>query len=34
MSDPALFGRWFADDSWNAWRAFLATLFALPLGGS
>ena len=27
MSDPALFGRSFAGDTWNAWRAFLAAIF-------
>src|SRR5262245_3171870 len=31
MTDPALFGRWFASDTWAAWRVFLAALFALPL---
>ncbi len=32
MRDPKLFGPWFKNpDDWQAWRAFLATLFALPL---
>lgn len=31
MADPALFGRWFADPSWDAWRAFLRATFALPV---
>jgi hypothetical protein len=31
MSDPALFGRWFAGRVWHAWRAFLAALFGLPM---
>jgi phage terminase large subunit-like protein len=31
MADPALFGRWFAGATWDAWRAFLAGLFGLPL---
>src|SRR5262245_26757339 len=31
MNDPGLFGRWFAGDTWNAWRAFLAALFGLPI---
>lgn len=31
--DPNLFAPWFADrGSWKAWRAFLAALFALPMG--
>jgi hypothetical protein len=30
MRDAALFGRWFGD-SWRAWQAFLAGLFALPM---
>lgn len=30
--DPNLFAPWFRDpDSWTAWRAFLAALFALPM---
>jgi hypothetical protein len=38
MRDPELFGsmfkpRMFRKDSWRAWRAFLAALFALPLEG-
>ena len=31
MDDPALFGGLFDDESWAAWRAFLAALFALPM---
>ena len=32
MGDANLFARWFKNpDDWRAWRAFLATLFALPL---
>jgi hypothetical protein len=31
MRDPALFGRWFEGETWRAWRAFLAALFALPM---
>jgi hypothetical protein len=31
MTDPKLFGRWFAGATWAAWRAFLAALFALPM---
>ena len=31
MNDPALFGRWFADASWDAWRAFLRATFARPI---
>ena len=31
MSDPALFGPTFQGDSWRPWRAFLATVFGLPL---
>lgn len=32
MRDPKLFGPWFKNpDDWQAWRVFLATLFALPL---
>jgi len=30
--DPNLFGPWFRDpETWGAWRAFLAALFALPM---
>ena len=29
--DPALFGPWFQGKSWDAWKAFLAVLFALPI---
>jgi len=32
MADPALFAPWFApESSWQAWRAFLAAPFGLPL---
>jgi hypothetical protein len=31
IDDPNVFGSHFAADSWESWRAFLATLFALPL---
>jgi hypothetical protein len=31
MDDPAIFGRYFRGPSWDAWRAFLAALFALPM---
>jgi hypothetical protein len=31
INDPHLFKRWFEDPSWDAWRAFLAALFGLPL---
>ena len=31
MREPALFGRWFAADSWNRWRILIAALFGLPL---
>lgn len=30
MSDPKLFGPFFRGTSWEAWRAFLVALFALP----
>jgi hypothetical protein len=30
MEDSALFARFFRSASWNAWKAFLAVLFALP----
>jgi hypothetical protein len=33
IRDPKLFGAWFRDPStWRAWFAFLAALFALPMG--
>ncbi len=32
MADPKLFGPWFRGDTWEAWRAFLAALVALPIG--
>jgi hypothetical protein len=31
MDNDRFFGRWFRGESWNAWRAFLATMFALPM---
>jgi hypothetical protein len=32
MRDPNLFAPWFRDhETWSAWRAFIATLFALPM---
>lgn len=31
MEDPNLFGPHFKGDSWEAWQAFLAALFALPM---
>jgi hypothetical protein len=31
MDDPKLFGPWFRGKSWAAWRAFLASLFALEM---
>ena len=31
MDDPNLFGRQFAGASWAPWRAFIATLFGLPV---
>jgi hypothetical protein len=32
MADPKVFGAHFRDkDSWKAWEAFLAALFALPM---
>ncbi|MGI4800695.1 MAG: hypothetical protein ACRYG8_43065 [Janthinobacterium lividum] len=31
LDDPHLFASHFEGDSWAAWRAFLATLFALPM---
>ena len=31
MEDPELFGAWFAEPSWDAWRAFLAAVFGLPM---
>jgi hypothetical protein len=31
-NDPELFGRWFRDRAtWQAWFAFIAALFALPM---
>jgi hypothetical protein len=34
MDDPALFGPWFAGQSWDAWRAILRAAFALPMSDS
>ncbi|MGE0703609.1 MAG: hypothetical protein AB7P22_06680 [Vicinamibacterales bacterium] len=31
MTDPKLFGSWFAGDSWEAWKSWLAALFCLPM---
>ncbi len=31
MDDPALFGPHFRGSTWDAWRAFLAALFGLPM---
>ena len=31
MTDPALFGQWFEDKTWNSWRVFLAALFGLEM---
>jgi hypothetical protein len=31
MTDDHVFGKWFHGPSWDAWRAFLAALFALPM---
>ncbi len=31
LDDPALFKHHFRGDTWQAWRAFLAALFALPM---
>ena len=32
MASPAMFGPFFQADTWQPWRAFLAALFALPMG--
>ncbi|MEC8848755.1 MAG: terminase family protein [Pseudomonadota bacterium] len=32
IDDPAVFAPWFERGDWSAWRAFLAALFALPMG--
>ena len=34
MTDPELLGRWFSGQSWDAWRAFLSAVFALPVSES
>lgn len=31
LDDPALFAPHFPRPSWDAWRAFLAALYALPM---
>ena len=31
LTDPNLCGRWFPDESWHAWRVFLAAVFGLPI---
>ena len=31
LDDPKVFAPFFKGDSWAAWRAFLAALFALPM---
>ncbi len=31
IDDPAVFGGYFRGSTWNAWRAFLCALFALPM---
>jgi hypothetical protein len=32
MSEPDLWGGWFkSKDTWEPWRAFLASLFGLPM---
>ena len=31
LDDPKIFAPFFKGDSWNAWRVFLASLFALPM---
>ena len=31
LDDPNVFAPFFKGDSWNSWRAFLASLFALPM---
>jgi hypothetical protein len=31
MNDPQLFAPWFKGKTWEAWRAYLAALFALPM---
>jgi hypothetical protein len=34
MRDPNLFARWFRDpETWTTWRAFISSLFALPMTG-
>jgi len=34
MRDPNLFARWFRDpETWATWRAFISSLFALPMTG-
>jgi hypothetical protein len=31
MDSPGWFGSWFHGDSWDAWKAFLAGVFGLPM---
>jgi len=31
LDHPQLFKKWFDAPTWEAWRAFLAALFALPM---
>ena len=31
MNDPRVFGQWFNNPSWDAWKVFLCALFALPM---
>ena len=31
LDHPQLFKKWFEAPTWEAWRAFLAALFALPM---
>ena len=31
LDDPTLFGKFFAGDSWDGWRAILKAVFALPM---
>jgi len=31
IDDPAWWARWFEGGDWNAWRGFLAAVFALPM---
>src|SRR5690242_8496132 len=31
IDHPSLFKKWFDDPTWDAWRSYLASLFALPM---